>query len=80
MNAYTINEIGQDHVTKFVVAYGKDGLNADAFFDDADRVANDAFDIGDAAHMEMNGQYSYDGRPHILTLDQTWFDAQPIEV
>lgn len=79
MNTYTLNEQGQHYVAAFVREKGKDGLNAEAYFSDAEDAANDAFDREITAIIEIGQQMSYDGRPHVLTLDQTWFDATPAE-
>lgn len=79
MNTYTLNAAGQKYVTDFVAANGKDGLNASAFFSDAEDAANDAFDRDMTAIIEIGSQMSYDGRPHVLTLAQAWFDAAQID-
>lgn len=79
MNAYTLNAVGQKYVANFVTNKGKDGLNAEAFFSDAEDAANDAFDRDMTAIIEIGSQMSYDGRPHVLTLDQAWFDATPVD-
>lgn len=73
---YTLNAVGQKYVASFVAANGKDGLTAEAFKAAAEEAANDAFDREMIAVIEIDSQMSYDGRPHVLTLDQVWFDTE----
>lgn len=78
MNTYTLNEQGQHYVSSFAKKKGNDNLNVEAFFSDAENAANEAFDRELTAILEIGRQFSYDKNPHVLTLDQAWFDATPI--
>lgn len=75
---YTLNENGQHHVRQFAESKGKDGVKGEAWFVDAEDAANDAFDRGLTATIEVGALMSYDQRAYILTLDQQWFDAREV--
>ena len=75
MNTYTINSTGQYYVGAFVRDNAIDGIRVVEFFTDAESAANDAFDCGMTATLELGRRYSWDDQPHVLTLDQAWFDA-----
>jgi len=72
---YTLNAAGQHQVSSFVKNHGKTGLNAEAWFAEAELAANDAFDREIAAVIELGGRYTESGRPEILVLEMAWFDA-----
>jgi hypothetical protein len=72
---YTLNEAGQHQVRSFVENHGKPGLNANAWFSEAESAANDGFDRGMQAVIELGARYSETGNPQTLVLEQAWFDA-----
>jgi len=75
---YTLNQVGQRYVDSFIKEKGKEGLNLEPFYREAEDAANDAFHRELLAVIELGSQYSYDKRPHLLTLDEQWFDAECI--
>lgn len=72
---YKLNEAGQQHVRSFIENHGKPGLTADAWFSEAESAANDGFDRGMHAIIELGSRYSETGNPQTLLLEQAWFDA-----
>lgn len=76
MSQYTLNEKGQHFVGQFVQEKGKDGLNIESFFNDAENAANESFYREITPTIEIGVQLSYDGRPYVLTLDEEWFDMK----
>lgn len=72
---HTLNAAGQHQVAQFIGNKGKDGAKAEAWFADAEAAADDAFERGLTAVIEIGISMSYDGKPHTLTLDQQWFDV-----
>jgi hypothetical protein len=71
---YKINSTGRHYVAQFVQEYGKEGLNVEPYYEDAEDAADDAFHRDMSAVIEIGVQMSYDGRPHTLTLEEAWFD------
>lgn len=76
---YTLNAKGQAIVIKFVREYATDEAKPDAWFDDAELAANDAFYRGLSAVIEISQFLSKDKRPHDLKLEESWFDAAEID-
>lgn len=81
MNSYTLNAIGQAQVLAFVAETARtpDRFRKDAFFADAEQSADDAFDSGAEAVIEMGGHYTTTGNPVTLNCPRHWFDATPID-
>jgi hypothetical protein len=73
---YILNATGQHYVIQFIADQGKDGLNAEAWFAEAEAAADDAFEREMIAVIEIRSSLSYDGRPHEITLNEQWFDAR----
>jgi hypothetical protein len=76
---YTLNETGQRHVRSFIENHGKPGLTANAWFSKAELAANDGFDRGMHAIIELGARYSETGNPQTMVLEQAWFDADTSE-
>jgi hypothetical protein len=72
---HTLNAAGQHQVAQFIGNKAKDGAKAEAWFAEAETAADDAFERGLTATIEISTQMSWDGVPHILTLDEQWFDV-----
>lgn len=68
----TLTEAGQARVRAAVQLHAKAGIDPDAWFEDAERAANDAAD-GDDITIEVGAQYAVDGRPHTITLARDLF-------
>lgn len=64
----TLNKHGQAAVCGIIATQCKEGVNAVAFFDDAEQARNDGRD-----DFEIGGQYTDDGRPVSVGLRDEWF-------
>lgn len=82
MTTYTLNDVGIRQIKAFLGLYGKETLIQDTFFADAEAAADDAWNAERVQHavIEIAQRYSNDGRPHVLVLEQSWFDAAPSDV
>jgi hypothetical protein len=76
---YTLNDQGAHYVTQFVMSKGKSGVKPEAWFGEAEAAASDAFERELTATIEVSALMSCDGVPHVLTLDEQWFDVAEIE-
>jgi len=77
MTTYTLNAAGEAAVKSFVRAYAK--VNArqfDAWFNDAEDAADNAFPAGYGAVLEIGRFMATSGTPHTLSLDPAWFVAR----
>lgn len=79
MSTYTLNTVGQTEVAAAVRAADKRELVDDAYFDDAEQAANDAFDSGADAIIEVHGIWSVTGNPITIRLAREWFDVEQVE-
>ncbi len=68
MDYQTLNQAGQTAVRSIIANVCKDGLNAEAFFDDVEQARNDGRD-----DFEIRGQYTQDGRPVVVVVLDEWF-------
>lgn len=77
-NAYTLTAAGQAALRGLVSTTDKRELCDDAYFTEAEQEADDAFDAGRDAVIEIRAMHSVSGNPETITLDRAWFAASPI--
>ena len=70
---YTLNKTGYKAIVDWIAKDARPGVNAWAFYDDAEQAA-DALDDGFAAIVEMGGQYTQSGNPETINLPADCFD------
>lgn len=78
MNVYTLNNEGIQAINDFVKEVGKDGLNAEVWYELAEDNASN-FDAQLDCVIEVGSLNSWDGRPHTLTMQPEHFDVEVIE-
>lgn len=77
MDTYTLTAAGQAALRARIREVDKRALRADAYFDDAENEATDAFSDGRDAVIEVWAIHSISGYPETITLDPAWFYATP---
>ena len=74
MNVYTLNTAGQKAVTEIVKSVCRSNCIPSAFFEDAERAANDNEDS-----FEIRGHYTNTKNPLIVFTDSAWFDVETVD-
>lgn len=78
-NTYTLNKLGTEAISQFVLDRGQPDLNLQAYIAAAE-VEADNFNQGESqrGQIEINSTCSKDGLTHTLLLEKHWFNAQAV--
>ena len=79
---YTLNAAGIHQIDAFIREHGMPAAIPAGWYGEAELAADDAWNSERAQHatIEIGAGHSHDGRPHVLVLEQSWFDAAPSDV